>query len=150
MLLQKELDELEKMIPRSDMIDPKISAKGVDWHIDHSLKVIIGIIGALRKSDPLKYRWKFSLPRLYIFTRNSFPRGKGRSPKAVLPPDLITKKDIHTQLEEARKRLNELVGLESKNHFKHPLFGVLNLRQSKRFLKLHTMHHLKIVKDIVG
>ena len=150
MILQKELDELEKMISGSNTINIKVSAKGVDWHIDHSLKVVNGICGILKKSDPSTYKWKFSFPRLVIFTLGSIPRGKGRSPKSVLPPESISTEDMHAQLEQARIALQELNGLPGKSNFTHPFFGVLNLKQSKKFIRMHTVHHLKIIDDIIN
>lgn len=32
--------------------------------------------------------------------------------------------------------------------FEHPLFGVLNKKDTMKFLKMHTTHHLKIIQDI--
>lgn len=150
MLLQKELDQLEKMISGANAINTKVSAKGVDWHIDHSLKVVNGICGTLRKSDPSVYKWKFSFPRLVIFTLGSIPRGKGRSPKSVLPPESIGAEDLRAQLELARIALQELNRLPGKSNFIHPFFGALNLKQSKKFIRMHTVHHLKIIDDIIN
>ncbi|MEO0902674.1 MAG: hypothetical protein AAFY00_11940, partial [Bacteroidota bacterium] len=40
-------------------------------------------------------------------------------------------------------------GLSEDAHFEHPNFDVINKGQTKRFLKIHTGHHLKIIKDIL-
>jgi hypothetical protein len=45
--------------------------------------------------------------------------------------------------------LLELEHLDAKSNFMHPYFGQLNLKQTKKFLALHTKHHLKIIDDIL-
>jgi hypothetical protein len=38
----------------------------------------------------------------------------------------------------------------SKDHFfEHPYFGKLKLKETIRFLEIHTTHHLSIIEDIV-
>jgi len=149
MLLEKEFTEIERFIEEYNKQNIKISAKGIDWHLDHSLKVIIGVCGQLKKSDPSAYRWKFNAIRVFVYTFKFFPRGKGKSPKAVLPPENILKQDLKNQLFKAKQDINSIMSLPAKSHFKHPYFGFLNLKKTKIFLKLHTLHHLKICRDII-
>ena len=149
MVLQKELAEIEQFIEKYKAQNSSISAKGIDWHIDHSLKVIISVCRLLKKSDPSTYKWKFNGTRLFVYTFNYFPRGKGKSPKAVLPPTNILKEDLKNQLDETKQELNSLLNLPQKSYFNHPYFGSLDLIKTKKFLKLHTLHHLKICREIV-
>jgi hypothetical protein len=149
MLLNKELNEFEQFIAKYDQQNQSVSAVNIAWHIDHSLKVINGVCGMLKKSKPSDYQWKFNHIQLIVFTLNFFPRGKAKSPKAVLPPDDISKEDLRTQLKKAKEELNSITNLPAKSHFKHPYFGSLNLKRTKKFLRLHTVHHLKICRDIV-
>ena len=149
MLLNNELVEIEYFIEKYDQQNINVSAKGIGWHLDHSLKVIIGVCGQLKKSDPSAYQWKFNAIRVFVYTFNFFPRGKGKSPKSVLPPENILKQDLKNQLDLARKELVSIMSLPTKSHFKHPYFGFLNLKKTKKFLNLHTLHHLKICIDIV-
>jgi hypothetical protein len=44
MKLEQIISSLEQKIAHFDAVNSKVSSKGVDWHIDHSLKVIIAII----------------------------------------------------------------------------------------------------------
>ncbi len=150
MFLNKELEETEKFISHSNRINTNISAKGVDWHIDHLLKVLIGVSKTLQKSDPKKYKWKFNFIRMFVLTSKTIPRGRGKAPKTVIAVSDIKKEDIFNQLKQVKDELAKMNELPNNSNFKHPYFGRLNLRDSKKFLKIHTNHHLKIIKDIVA
>jgi len=146
--LLEEIVELEKMIAHSEICATPISSKSIDWHIDHSLKVILKISKALKYSEPVTFQWKFNLIRSIIFLTRYIPRGKGKAPKVVLPPDKILKKDLLLQINKVYQNLNEIENLPASSNFEHPYFGSLNLKMSQKFLKLHTNHHLKIIRDI--
>lgn len=149
MSLNKILHLLEQKVSPTDITNLKISSKGVHWHIDHSLKVINGIILSLKKSNTAEYQWKFNFIRTFILVKGSIPRGKGKAPKSVVNDTTITHADIKNQLKEAQELMLEIDLLPKNSNFKHPYFGLLNLRMSKRFLKIHTNHHLKIIDDII-
>ena len=150
MFLEKRISELEQMIVHADKMAANISEKAVDWHIDHSLKVIIAVVNALQNSDPEIYKWKFNLIRFYIFTVGSIPRGKGKAPKSVLPGDNIIKENLLLQLKEAKDQIKTIENLPSKSNFKHPYFGMLNVKLTSTFLDIHTKHHLKIINEIIS
>ena len=149
MFLTKEVTALEEMMNHSILKAPQVSDKGIDWHIDHSFKVISVVIKALKKSDPSTFRRKYNLLRSVIFVSGKIPRGKGKAPKSVLPPEVISKEVLLLQIKEARKHLNEMKELHADSNFKHPYFGVLNLKMAQRFLDIHTKHHLKIIREIL-
>ncbi|MEZ4937130.1 MAG: DUF1569 domain-containing protein [Crocinitomicaceae bacterium] len=90
-----------------------------------------------------------NINRAYVFTRNKIPRGKGKSPKSVLPPENIHPNDIKDQYEKAWKCWQETRTLPAKCNFIHPVFGQLNLRQARKFIKMHTQHHLDIINEII-
>lgn len=148
--LDEQFSEIVDYIPQRDKLDTRVSKVDVAWHIDHSLKTINRVCEALKNSDPNQYNSNFSLSRLLIYTWGDFPRGVAKAPKHVLPPDTISTEDLYLQLKEAKKNLKKLEVLEADTHFKHPYFKVINKKQTKRFLKIHTKHHLKIVRDILG
>ena len=150
MLLKNELTLIEEYVIESHQLNPEVSSKSIDWHLDHSLKVIVAVCGALQKSDPALYKWKFNAIRVFVFIAGYFPRGKGKSPKQVLPPETITKEDLYNQIALAKEKLNNTTNFPARSNFKHPYFGVLNLKQTQKFLRLHTMHHLKICADIMN
>jgi len=149
MLLKNELAEIARLIDQDDKKNSTVSEKGIYWHLDHSLIILINVSKVLKKSDLSDYKSTFNFTRSLIFTLNFIPRGKGKAPKSVYPLDDITKEELLKQFEEAKQQINSIKDLPPKNNFKHPLFGILNLKQTKKFLRLHTDHHLKICRDIV-
>jgi hypothetical protein len=149
MFLKKELAEIKGIVEQGDVIAPKVSAKGTYWHADHTLKVISSIFLALEKSDPAAYKWAFNLSRLYIYILGSIPRGVGRAPRSVQPQDDISQEDLLQELSKAEALMVRLESLHPNSFFKHPYFGNLNLKNTRWFLKIHTRHHLKIIRDIL-
>ena len=149
MFLSNKLSEIEWMIEKSDIENIKVSKKGIDWHLDHSLKVLIGIPKALHQSDPKAYKSNFNLMRLMVYTFNWIPRGKGKAPKHVRSYDPITKEQLYAQINLAKESLSILDTLDKNSHFAHPYFGILNLKNAKKMMSLHTEHHLKICREIL-
>jgi hypothetical protein len=149
-MLEKEFRFIKEYIIHQEEKNVKISKGSVGWHLDHSLKVINSVFEAIKNSNSEDYKPKFNGLRLFTFTLGFFPRGKAKSPKRVLPPEIIVKEDIENQLEKAMENMAMVSVLEDNQFFTHPLFKQLNKKQTLKFLKLHTKHHLKIVEDILS
>ena len=147
--LAAELDRIEGYFAQRDSMATDVSAVDVAWHLDHALKVIIGIYAELDASEPADYTSSFSGVRTLVFTLGRMPRGVGKSPESVLPPDLILTEDLQQQLATARSLLPKFTELGPKQHYDHYFFGVLNRKRAVRFLRIHTRHHLRIVRDII-
>lgn len=147
--LSAELDRVEDYLTQRDSLAVSVSAVDVAWHLDHLLKVITGIYSALEYSDPKGYSSSFKPVRTLVFTTGRMPRGVGKAPKSVLPPDNIRTEDVLAQLATARALLPMLEELDKRQYFDHPVFGVLNRKRTAKFLLIHTRHHLRIVKDII-
>jgi hypothetical protein len=148
-MLDKEFSLIKEYIGNQEKKNLMISKANVGWHLDHSLKVINSVFEALKNSNSEDYKKQFNGLRLFTFTVGFFPRGKAKSPKRVLPPEIILREDIETQLEKAIRNFETIYGIEENQFFTHPLFKQLNKKQTIKFLRLHTNHHLKIIKDIV-
>ena len=101
------------------------------------------------RSKAEDYKAPKSLKKTFFLLLERFPRGRARAPQRAKQPSEITGEDIDKQLDKTHKLLPKLADLDSKSHFKHPIFGVLNLKESKKFLRIHTEHHLKIIRDIL-
>lgn len=149
MLLSKEFNFIKEHLNAIDVSNKKVSKSNVGWHFDHSLKVILGVTNFLIKSDPKEYQKSFHLIRTITFAVGAFPRGKVQAPKRVLPPETVLKQDLEAQLNLANENLKLIKDLDDNSYFEHPIFKHLNKKQTVKFLKLHTNHHIKIVKDIL-
>lgn len=55
------IQRLENAIPYADQIKPEVSQRGVDWHLEHALKIIASICNTLVASDPKNYKPNFSI-----------------------------------------------------------------------------------------
>lgn len=147
--MKRELNTIEQYLIHRDSMNKEVSKVAVAWHLDHSLKVINRIYDTLCVSKPEDYQGKFSITRILSLTFKYIPRGRANSPVSVRPPDTIKTKDIVSQLLEAREKVVMIESLDPKANFNHPVFGQLNKKQAKRFIEMHTHHHLKIIKDIL-
>lgn len=147
--MQKELSFIKENLHQLEKVNLKVSKASVGWHLDHSLKVINNVCETLKNSNSDDYRKEFSALRTFTFALGFFPRGKARSPKRVLPPEILLKEDVETQLEMAKKNIQSILNVDENQFFTHPLFKQLNKKQTIKFISLHTNHHLKIVKDIL-
>lgn len=147
--LIKLLNEMESKIEFLDKSNSKISNSNVGWQLEHSLKTISLIINAIKNSNPDDYRWKFNKTRTLVSIINFIPRGKAKAPKIVIPDETISKKTLAASFENVRLALKIWNDLPKNSFFKHPYFGELNKKSTEWFLHLHTMHHYKIIKDIL-
>lgn len=147
--LTTEISKIEKYIDSHKVEREEVSKASVGWHLDHILLVVNSIYGQLEKSDPELYESKFNFTRKLVFTMNSIPRGRGESPNRVRPKDNISKEEILNHLGMVRKAKDKFDSLPEQSYFAHPYFGMLDRKDAKKFVKIHTNHHLKIVKDIL-
>ena len=141
--------QLESHISNFEKTNPKVSNSTVGWQIDHCLLVINGIIGQIEISDPLKYQPKWTFPKFMVFTTGKIPRGKAQAPKVVIPTQVATQEELLPKLAAAKNNVLKLDSFSENQFFNHPFFKDLNVKQTKKFLTIHTKHHLKIIEDIL-
>lgn len=144
------LNEMEEAIPLADKTSDRVSRSNIGWHIQHNLLVISVIIDAVKKSDPGLYKWKFSMPRLLVYTFGSIPRGRSKAPKAVQPVTAWSIDELGQELQAIKEKYKELDALPANAFFRHPYFGHVNLKPTRKFLAIHTEHHLKIIREIIN
>jgi hypothetical protein len=147
--LSELLNELGSKIPKQEFINLEISKSSVGWHIEHTLLTINLIVRALKNSNQNDYKWKFNFPRVLVFSMNSIPRGRAKSPKAVQSKNNFNSVSLKNHINIATERIKELSSLKTDNFFEHPVFGNLNLKPTIKFLEIHTRHHIKIINDII-
>jgi hypothetical protein len=141
---------LESLMPHADKINPAVSAREVAWHLEHSLKIICSICKTLVNSRPENYSSNFNVSKYCVLWSKRIPRGKGRSPKHFNNRQVINISGLPKLLKDAESALADLENLDPKQHFRHPLFGDLNLSQGKKFILIHTNHHLDIINEILA
>ena len=132
-----------------DALSLSVSQVNVAWHIDHSLKVINFIYDALKSSDPAAYVGAANSLRTRVFESGKMRRGAGVAPPFLVPPATITLEALEDQLAEARGKLAHFEGLQAQAHFTHFAFGELDRTGALRFIEIHTLHHLAVIRDIL-
>lgn len=148
MILQSELMQLRSAVNSSDMSNEHVSSAPIGWHIDHTLRVIQAVCEQLHESNPANFKWNFNIKRNYAFIRGSFPRGKGHAPRIVRPTNVLTHKELLKELDEIERLLETILSIPKNSYFTHPYFGDLNVKRAIYFMKIHTVHHLKIIDEI--
>ena len=147
--LHKILLQLENHIPNLEKTNSRVSNSTIGWQIDHCLLVINGVIGQVEISNPTEFKSKFNFNRLIVFTTGKIPRGKIRAPKMVTPISIATAEELNSNIEIAKNKVSKLNNLPKNSFFKHPFLSDLNVKQTEKFLAIHTKHHLKIIEDIL-
>lgn len=147
--LEDLLNKFEAKVSDAQTVNEKVSKSSVSWHIEHSLLVLKGVISFLETSTPSSYKWNFNLLKNVIFSMKKIPRGKGKAPKIVSPSKQLDEASLLKLLSIAREKVMSLDTLPSNKYFQHPVFGQMKLKETIKFLEIHTMHHLKIIEDIL-
>lgn len=147
--LDKEFVEIEKLFDKRDFSNTQVSRANVAWHLDHMLKTINQVSKKLINSNPDAFRSNFSPQRTFVHTSGIIPRGAAESPQNVRPPEIVLLDSLERQLSLAKLNLKKITDLNEKANFQHPIFKQLDRDQTRRFLDVHTNHHLKIIRDIL-
>lgn len=147
--LNKLISNLASYSSEFSKIKPEISEGNIGWHIIHSCLVISSVTKSIVKSDPIKFKKKFSFKAFYVLLFKKFPRGKAKAPSFTHPQNELTESYIKEMIQEARISMDHLSRAASNQYFTHPIFGDLQLRKAIRFLGVHTYHHEKIIRDIL-
>jgi hypothetical protein len=144
------VNELEAKLPFAGQTNDSVSRVPVGWHIEHSLLALIKMISAVEHSNPAAYKWKFNIKRTIVLTMGKIPRGKARVPDSVKPAAELSISNINGLLTKAKQKAEQFEKLPRDQFFTHPVFGNVRLKQAGRVIAIHTIHHLKIINDILG
>jgi hypothetical protein len=143
------LNELEIVMPQHEMLKMEVSKASIGWQIEHSLLTIDGIIGVLKKSKPIDYRWRFNVSRVLIFASGKIRRGIAQAPEAVTPKSNFNIETLQLHINQTKEKIKLLSSLHANQYFTHRFLGMLNSKSSIKFLEIHTNHHLRIIFDIM-
>lgn len=147
--LPDQILQLQFHIPDYAITNAAVSSASVGWHINHCLLVYTTISDALQHSDPTLYKSSFNFKKLLVYTFKSIPRGRGKAPKTVQPQNTLLADELQLQVQKAIDKTNALTQLNPTHYFEHPYFGNLNVKETIKFLAIHSNHHLKIINDIL-
>ncbi len=147
--LEKEIIELKSYFQYRDSMDIKVSEVPIAWHLDHSLRTINEIYKALEASKPESFKRSFNFGRALVLITNKIPRGRAEAPEIVKPPEIISSDSLIFLMKEAENHLKAYEALPKDSFFNHPYLGDFRKKTAKRFLEIHTEHHLKIIRDIL-
>jgi len=149
MKLTGQLQELERFISKSKVVNAQISKASIGWQIEHTLKAMTSICESLGASNPKDFKkHKFTMNRWVVMTFSWIPRGKGKTPEAVNPKNESDTQKLTELIELAKKGVHSLSALPKNAHFLHPYFGTMHKKQAIHFMGIHNNHHLKIIRDI--
>ncbi|MTI20229.1 hypothetical protein E1176_04280 [Fulvivirga sp. RKSG066] len=146
----RKLARLSVAMRFKDACNPEVSSASVAWHIDHSLRVINKICNDLQTSDPQSYKFEENPARQWVLKNKIIKRGIAQAPEAVTFDGKVTSKILLEQLEEAKKNLILFETLPTHAFFSHHAMGMFTRDEAKKFLKIHTQHHLSIIEDIIS
>jgi len=149
-LINSAIDHLEASIPHAQIGAPKVSARAIDWHIEHSLKAAILIIDAIGQSNPADYKPKFSPTKTLILQMGRIPRGRAVSPDILNTKGPISLGKVPEMLKNLRALLLTIEEKAEKSYFDHPIFGHMKRNEALKFVAIHSKHHLKIIQDILA
>jgi len=141
-------NELESYIIHSDIENKTISDSTVGWQIEHSLLTLNGIINNLKIPNPKTFKMKYGIGKFLIFTFGHIPRGKAKAPEVVKPKH-FDKDTLVNHIQISKENIKTLETIPSVHFFEHPYFGHLRVEDTKRFLYIHTLHHIKIIRDMI-
>jgi hypothetical protein len=155
--LSRQLDEITTLTGRGDeavcTLKQAVSGWSAAEQLDHVLKVTASVLArALQQPEPEALPKGINLIGRIILGIGWIPRGKGRSPKSMRG-EPATCAALQGQVTSVRQQLDAVTAAHvarSAPLVPHPRFGGLSTDQALRFMVVHTEHHLKIVREIVG
>lgn len=136
----------------------KISRWSPAQQISHILLVNISIFEGLRRiacnheraveNENRRCRPLGSL----VLALGRIPRGRGKSPEPYKAEDEPDKQDLERRLAANREECSALESIlpnleVCRGRFPHPVFGMFKAAQWMRLARIHTDHHLTIVRD---
>ncbi|MDQ6756131.1 MAG: hypothetical protein M3004_04265 [Bacteroidota bacterium] len=147
--LEQLLSNIEGAMPNNERINLSVSKSSVGWHVEHMLLTINAVINELKKDNMAKYKGTFSIRKLYVFAFEKIPRGKAKAPDIVVPLK-FNEETLQTHLANTKSNLQNINTINKHNYFPHPYFGHIKVKPAIKFLAIHTIHHLKIIDDILA
>ena len=141
------VDELFLESNRAEKSSIEVSKATVGWHIAHSYLVIIKSCENLLSNTNRPSKNRKWLQQEIFFILRKIPRNKIQAPEFVVPAD-YSEKEIK-RLYSKTITLIEQVERITDGYLSHPFLGPIKLKRVPLFLRIHTVHHLQIIREII-
>ena len=155
-------DETEALLDEPDDVLFAANEAVSDWSLAQHLYHIWLANGRSLKAAVLMPQGRLSLegggsPNAtgrQVLTEERFVRGQAEAPDNVRPPVSVTREELAETFRRSRAKLDELAphldalaGVTQR--LEHPQLGLLDGPEWLRFVRVHSEHHLAIVRDIL-
>lgn len=136
---------------------PAVSGWSVAQHAHHAAHVNTKMMAAARElaegDTALAAQGRSNAVAWLVLTLQRMPRGKGRSPRAFVPPEGLDASQLGPVLNQSRRALERVEPhlptlRRSAQRLPHPVMGALTPQQWFRVARLHAEHHHRIMRDI--
>jgi len=141
------VDELYQESNWAEKRSIEVSKATVGWHIAHSYLVIIKSCENLLSNTNRPSKNPKWLRQEVFFLLRKIPRNKIEAPDFVVPID-NSEKEIK-RLYNKTITLIEQVERIKNGYLSHPFLGPIKLQRVPLFLRIHTAHHLQIIREII-
>lgn len=141
------VDELYQESNWAEKSSIEISKATVGWHIAHSYLVIIKSCENLLSNTNRPSKNPKWLQQEVFFLLRKIPRNKIEAPEFVLPID-DSEKEIKRLYDQAVSLLSQ-IKQNSGGYLSHPFLGSIKSKRVPLFLRIHTAHHLQIIREII-
>ena len=141
------VDELYRESNRAEKSSIEVSKATVGWHIAHSYLVIIKSCENLLSNTNRPSKNRKWLQQEVFFLLRKIPRNKIEAPDFVIPFD-DSEKEIQRLYEQAMSLLLQ-IKQNKDGYLSHPFLGPIKPKRVPLFLRIHTAHHLQIIREII-
>lgn len=156
-------EESEALLAGSDahlfVVVAKVSGWSVAQQLFHSWKAAGQMLNASvmlhRGHGPINHEAEGPnrIGRI-VLAQGRFPRGRAEAPAALHPPEDISRETLQTTLDRSRAKsvlLNDLLPTlpGTTGRLEHPYFGPLSATEWLCAARIHSDHHLAIIRDIL-
>ena len=150
------LGQPEDMLYR---VDETVSQWSPAQHLYHIFAadgmMLKGVQLIHRGGGPVSEKGEPNRAGYLALARERFPRGKVQAPDRVRPADRPDRDTLTASLARSRAKLADVEGLlpslaECAGRLPHPFLGDLNASEWLRVVRIHSEHHLQIIREIIG
>jgi len=160
--LGEAIEDMEAMLERDDDVLFRTVPALSNWSPAHHLyhvalsdgrmcKAIQAICAGHERASQTPELNKIGL---HILMTEDMMRGRGKAPGMVVPPDTVSRPDLEKTLARCRSKYAEIEALlpslpAQAKGLPHPFMGVLGAKEWLRLARIHSRHHLAIMRELI-